>query len=400
MSRGTTVGVLIVAGLALAAAGVRGGDVEGPDDLSRLRAAARGSQPPSPTEYAQRLDDLGRTYLQHGDPARAIEVLSEAVARDPGNGVVLADLTLAYLRNGDVEFAEFYLDLARHTENRVNPDPRFYVSLGEIYDAQNRAEDAVEAWEQALRLGSRDPSLRRRLARAQTDWAFAHGQRYFSGDRFEYFFDPAIGEKEIRQVDEFLERAADTFADFFFLDAPPHVTVILYAGREYFHLMETPDWVGGFYDGKIRVPLESGHVGDEGFLSLLRHELAHAFLDRISHGRAPAWLQEGLAQYIEGRRVDAPDVRSLRNRSQDSLLDGAEASFRQRTDREEARAAYLLALSYVENLVRLRGSAAVVCIASDLGEGVSLNEAFHREFGSSPRTIEAGWRAALETPRR
>jgi tetratricopeptide (TPR) repeat protein len=391
VSRRFVAGILLSAGILCAVAGAADPD----EELARLRASERGTHAPSPQDYAKALSDIGRDYLQRGDSARAIELLSEAVARDPENGVALANLTLAYLRNGDLEFAQFYLDLARHTEGRENPDPRFYVALGEIYDAQNRSEDAVTAWEQALRLGSRDPQIRRRLDRAQKDWARAHGQRYLSGDHFEYFFDPSIGDAEVARVDAFLESAAGLFTGFFFAASPPHVTVILYAGREYFHVLETPDWVGGFYDGKIRVPLESGHADDERFLGLLRHELAHAFLDRISHGRAPAWLQEGLAQYVEGRRVDSAELRTLRTPPGRSLLEDAASGFRQRTDRDQARTAYLLSLSYVQQLVRIGGTGAAVCLASDLGRGFSLEESFGRQFGEAPDVLEAAWRKAI-----
>jgi tetratricopeptide (TPR) repeat protein len=393
-------GTLLFASLSVPAGRLRGEPVPlSEPSIERLRAAERGPHPPSPQEYARELNDLGRIYHLRGDYPRAIELLSEAVARDPDNGVALANLTLAYLRNGDFEFAEFYLDLARHTEGRENPDPRFYVSLGEIYDAQNRTQDAVTAWEQALRLGSTDPDVRRRLARAQKEWAYAHGQGYFSGERFEYFFDPSISEKEVRQVDEFLESTADSLSEFFFVASPPHSTVILYAGRRYFHLVETPDWVGGFYDGKIRVPIESGGAHDESFLGLLRHELAHAFLDQISRGRAPAWLQEGLAQYVEGRRVSAREIRSMQGRMPASFFDEAEFSFRQRTDRDQALTAYLLALSYVQHLIRIAGPGAAVCIVADLGQGRPLSEAFRREFGRAPSALEASWRASLESER-
>jgi hypothetical protein len=360
--------------------------------LSELRREAAGPSPPGPAEIARRLDDIAVSYMEAGNLDRAIELLGEAVARDPDNGVALANLTLAYLRHGDYEFAQFYLELAHQTEGRENPDPRFYASLGEIYDAQNRTEDAVTAWEQALRLGSRDPGVRRRLARAQREWAYAHGQRYFSGDRFEYFFDPAISEAEVRAVDEFLESSADSLSELFLVSSPPHSTVILYAGRRYFHLLETPDWVGGFYDGKIRVPVEPGRIREEPFLGLLRHELAHAFLDRIAHGRAPAWLQEGLAQYVEGKRISSKELERATT-GHVSALEELDGTFRQRRDRDKAKLAYDLSLSFVQYLVKRHGTSALVCAAADIGAGREEREAFQNNFGSSFEALVAGWRA-------
>jgi aminopeptidase N len=35
---------------------------------------------------------------------------------------------------------------------------------------------------------------------------------------------------------------------------------------------------------------------------VLKHELTHSFVGQKTRGRAPTWLQEGLAQWMEGRR--------------------------------------------------------------------------------------------------
>ena len=35
---------------------------------------------------------------------------------------------------------------------------------------------------------------------------------------------------------------------------------------------------------------------------VLKHELTHSFVGQKSHQRAPTWLQEGVAQWMEGRR--------------------------------------------------------------------------------------------------
>jgi hypothetical protein len=35
----------------------------------------------------------------------------------------------------------------------------------------------------------------------------------------------------------------------------------------------------------------------------LKHELAHSFIHQKTGGRAPVWLHEGVAQYLEGQRA-------------------------------------------------------------------------------------------------
>jgi hypothetical protein len=78
------------------------------------------------------------------------------------------------------------------------------------------------------------------------------------------------------------------------------VTIVVDATRPDFQArMHAPAWVGGLYDGSA-VQLYA-RLGEELGVSLaaLRHELMHAQL-HAAVGCMPFWLNEGLAQYVEG----------------------------------------------------------------------------------------------------
>ena len=383
-----------------AASGVAPGIAALDARVEALRRQERGNAAPAAPEMAARLDAFGREYLAAGAIDRAIELFGEAVARDPDNGVALADLTLAYLKNGDREFAEFYLDLARQSTHRVEPSPAVYEALGDAYEADNRLDDALDAWEEARRLGDRSAALSRRIARVRTDWAYSHGQGFRATDHFEIYFDHRIADSLVDLIAGFLEKTLPEESEFFRAPLPGPTIVILYEGRRFFELREMPDWVGGSYDGKIRVPIDLGRPPDEALLGLLRHELAHAFLARLSRRSAPGWLQEGLAQYVEGRRIEPAAVAATLEKSPGDVLSDLETALGQRADRAAARRAYMLALSFVEFLSARIGTAGVVCIADDLGNGFSLDDAFERQVGLSPRAAETAWRSALGSARR
>jgi tetratricopeptide (TPR) repeat protein len=364
--------------------------------LDSLRRAEAGAHAPDREEMAERLTALGSEYFAAGSIDRAIELFSEAVARDPDNGVALARLTVAYLRKGDREFAEFYLNLARQSAHRVEPTADTYVALGNAYEAENRLDDALEAWEEARRLGDRSDALARKISRVRADWAYSHGQRYRATDNFEIYYDRRIADSLTAFVGDSLEKALPEESRFFLDELSGSTIVILYEGRRFFELREMPDWVGGSYDGKIRVPIDLGRPPDEALLGLLRHELAHAFLARLSRGRAPGWLQEGLAQFVEGRRVDPSTAASTFAEKPTDILTTLEAALGQRADRAAAHRAYTLSLSFVEFLASRVGSSGVVCLAADLGQGRDLGDAFERQFGASPRSMEAAWLSSLQ----
>lgn len=365
--------------------------------LEALRAAEASRRPPAGAEAARQLTEIGTQYLSGGDAARAIELLEEAVARDPENGDALALLTLAYLRNGDLEFGAFYLDQALHSSARVQNAEPVWEEIGNLCEKRGRLDDALQAWEQARRLKGGDPALSARIDRTRREWAYSHGQRFFSGEQFEFYFDPSIDEATVGAIDKYLGQNAALQAAFFMVPLKVPQVVILYRDRRYFRLVETPDWVAGFYDGKIHVPLDEAGGVSEAFLALLSHELAHAFLQEVGAQRAPAWLQEGLAQFVEGRRVDRALTAGVAPREGSWIFD-SDGDFHQRVDRERARRAYVLSLSFVQFLARRYGEAALVCLVRDLGAGDSLAAASLHDLGSDIFRVEAEWLSGVRRP--
>ncbi len=53
------------------------------------------------------------------------------------------------------------------------------------------------------------------------------------------------------------------------------------------------------YDGRIKMPIGGLERGSERLKRTLRHEYAHAAIVTLSRGKAPVWLNEGLAQVAE-----------------------------------------------------------------------------------------------------
>jgi tetratricopeptide (TPR) repeat protein len=346
-------------------------------------------------DIARDLDLAARRELGEGRIDRAIELLSEAVAHDPDNGEILADLTLAYLRHGDREFAEFYLNLAIRSGNRVAPSPEALAVLGDAYSSKNRLDDAITAWEAAWRFGSRDRVLRVKVNRARTELALSHGQRFLGGDHFEIFYDVSLSESFIAAVDADLDRHRLAQAAFFGVAPVENQLVILYASRRVFNALEAPDWAAGFFDGKIRVPVASERGLDEALDGLLAHELAHAYFSTVAPGRVPSWLQEGVAQYLEGRRSVLAEARIAAERGTMPALADLDRDFRQRSDRASALRAYRLSLSAVEFLIARSGEGAISCLIRDLAAGESSRAAFESAFGGDAEALEREWQAAI-----
>jgi len=87
----------------------------------------------------------------------------------------------------------------------------------------------------------------------------------------------------------------------------------------------------------------------------LRHELVHALVDRIGHGRTPRWLAEGLAIYVagEGPMVAryAPRRRPTTEEIEKQLLTAESA--------DDMRVAYAAAYQEVKRIINNEGEASV-----------------------------------------
>jgi hypothetical protein len=81
-----------------------------------------------------------------------------------------------------------------------------------------------------------------------------------------------------------------------------HKTAVLFYSQNEFHDVTGQSlWVGGLYDGKIRLPSYHQGFKEPDLQMAAAHEMTHAFVAFLSGGRAPAWIHEGLAQYEQNK---------------------------------------------------------------------------------------------------
>jgi len=80
------------------------------------------------------------------------------------------------------------------------------------------------------------------------------------------------------------------------------VGVRLLEEEEFFNLTGAPRWTNAlFYRKQVLLPIsENTQVQGHELIRSLRHEYAHALINAHSSGKAPGWIDEGLAQIFEG----------------------------------------------------------------------------------------------------
>jgi hypothetical protein len=174
-----------------------------------------------------------------------------------------------------------------------------------------------------------------------------------------------------REILRLLERHYATLALRFDYQPSQPVPVILLSSESYYDATGAPAWSGGQYDsfdGRIRVPIGglSAALSPE-LDGTLVHELTHSFVADLSRGLAPRELHEGLAQYMEGRRLSQLDPQRLR-----ALADGRLGG---------VSALYFRALWLVEDLMGQRGPGGINDLLRAMSSSGNMDEGFRSVYG-------------------
>lgn len=318
------------------------------------------------------LNNEATTDLTRGDLAAAIEKLERCLAAEPQNPVFSGNLVEALVR------------LARREHER------------------GQLESAIEHISRAIELGSARPDLevlRRLLERWQKEFELGLDDWTEGSSRFELTYDTDRADilRRSHEVLEHLELAYEDLVRWFGTDplagAPP-TRVVLYEPEDFDRLTGLGDWAGGVFDGVVRVSVRDLD-GREDWRSVLKHELVHAFVQAIAGNRVPGWLNEGLAQRLEGRPGELARLGALLQGHEPFPLERLEGSLATWEDRAEIARAYAQSLLFVEHLARGFGDEVLRRTLLQLAEGGSVAQAFERHAGVALELAFQDWRRAV-----
>lgn len=284
-----------------------------------------------------------------------------------------------------VEHDEAILEFGRAHE--LAPDvSAFAVNLTEAYVRRGVARPEVDAllkiedFETALvtvQTDERRADIEELLARAR---AIAEAEQDFvieSTLHFTFRFDGARPElyAGIEALKRVLEDTYQEYGELFrrrpVEEGEPRIEVVFYEKQSFDDVTGLGDWAGGVFDGTIRVPVED--LGDAASVAritrVLRHETAHAFIRSIGGRDVPAWLNEGLSQWLEEpsrRAADVMHARGRLSRDTDELfeLDDLRGTLTAWSDRARIRRAYDQALAFTSYLAQRYGDDLVFDLAA------------------------------------
>lgn len=380
------------AALSTAAAAYREGD------YSKAAGILRSALKQDPTEevrvaLGKSLNKLALAKYDSGDYASAKDLLSEAV-ETTDDAVYMENLGNVHLKLKDYKAAAALFEQTRSPGSRRTLFGIYTHLGGQSYMAGD-LKAAIDYYEKGLEIEPSDSSVKAALARLKQEYS-VEGRMDVSDNRhFLVKFDGGENAISGHLIGLLLEEAYEKVGSDLNFYPDDRIEALLYSRENFRDVTRSPSWAGAIYDGRIKVPAGGVTEKTELLEKVIFHEYTHAVVHRLSGGRAPTWLNEGIAQYEEGQTSsDYSSVLRGFAATGKVRLRGFEGSF-MGLNAQGAQAAYLLSLSSTEYIIREFGVFTVRRILENLGSGMSLDEAVSSATYLSYEDLEKSWLNSL-----
>ncbi len=325
----------------------------------------------------------GKFEFEHGNVDQAGRYFDSALRFQPENATVLIYYAALLVRTGNASQALIY---AQRAVSAAPQSPDAYTVLGYAQQASDHTKEAIASWKHSLELRP-DPAVQQYLDKAQreqnveTDFAqreSSHFVMHYEGKQTSEAFRGQILETLESDYDDLVRD----------LGTPPHdnILVTLYTEQAFFDVTRAPSWTGALNDGKLRIPINGLSSMTPELAHVLKHELAHSFINQLSAFRCPIWLHEGIAQLEEPKSLggDGHQLAVLFKSQRNIPLNVLEGSF-MRFSGGEAYVAYAESLAAVSYINDSYGMGDIQRILQLLSQGSSteaaLRATIHSDYG-------------------
>jgi predicted negative regulator of RcsB-dependent stress response len=297
-------------------------------------------------------------------------------------------LTLAYIDLVQSRYSAALEYLAR--ARPLAPKSAAVAQLsGWAYYGLNQMEEAIKEWQAAQRIQP-SPELAAALKKAERDNAAESEAREANSGHFNLRYQggatPQLATEILSTLEEHFRSIQSTLR---FTPAEP-IGVVLYTQQAFHDITQAPTWAAAGNDGRIRVPVQGLTSVSDQLSRELKHELVHSFIFQKTRGRCPGWLNEGLAQWIEGRRTDhdtAAALVSAYERGQYIPLKNLEGSWA-RLPAPAAGFAYAWGLAAVEYIIANSGTWGIERLFDRFDEDPSFESAMRASLQTNYADLE------------
>lgn len=357
---------------------VRGGKV---DRSALIKIDSHGNR----NETAIAYYIAGKQEFEAGDYRSARLDFENALRNNPQNPAILNFYASLLVKTGNARQAIVY---AEQAVAQAPDSADAYAVLGYAQYSADRPKEAIQSWKKSLALRP-DASIQQILARAQREKSVESNYSERETGHFVLRYEGEQSSEALRaQILETLEGAYRDLSVEFAKEPRATIPVVLYTSQDFFDVTRAPGWVGALNDGQIRIPLRGITSVTPTLARILRHELAHSFINQATQGRCPQWLNEGIAQMLEPKSLSGgAALARLFKVNREVPLNALESGFSSFSG-EQAQLAYMESLATVSYIRDRYGMSDVMRILDRLGQGESVESALRSTIHCDYRQLQ------------
>jgi tetratricopeptide (TPR) repeat protein len=253
----------------------------------------------------------------------------------------------------------------------VPDNPEVNATLGRLLYKNGNIDDAIFYLKRAKDLFKQSrPDVENFLKQLQKENAVIISARHYSSLHFSLTCHESFSEGWAEELLDLLEEAYQSIGDRLSFYPSQRSQVLVMQTNDFHKVHDLPEWAGGVYDGKIRLPVPSRATLPSSLRSAIRHEYTHHVVFLMSSGNCPLWLNEGLAQIFEFNSNPDESVEEF-IKIDIQLKDFANQI---RKSKQEAGNLYRQAHITVLKIIRHIGWPAMSELLHSLGKGYSVEE--------------------------
>jgi tetratricopeptide (TPR) repeat protein len=342
---------------------------------------------------ARSFTDLGKDQVEKKDFVSALENFKKAYAMVKNRDTTF-NLAMVYFQLKDDWNAELLFN------ELLKLEPKNTIALnmlGEIAWRKERLDEALDLWQRSLQL-KKDPVLSAKLDRLKRERKAS--STYDNSESLHFIMRYDGGKADpylVDQISDFLEETYQNLSLKFDAFPTTAFVIVLYPQERFQAITDAPAWSGGINDGKIKLPIKGVKSLNADMKDALIHELTHSFVNFKSSGNCPVWLQEGLAQHMEGKQASNEANHLLSSLAFNGQLPGIEqlnGSFIGAST-DVAQVLYVQSLAFTSFLLERQPFYHVNSLLDELGKGNQLDDAFLAAYLQPLSRLESEWRSTL-----
>ncbi|MGH9512719.1 MAG: peptidase MA family metallohydrolase [Terriglobales bacterium] len=325
----------------------------------------------------------GKNEFEHGNFGKSRSDFERALHFDPQNPAILNYYAAVLIRTGNASQA---LTFAERATRYASDSPDAWAVLGYAQFATDRGKEAIISWKRSLSLRP-DARLQEYLQKAERESSVEADYSERETSHFTLRYEGTQTSESLRaELISTLESEYNDLVREFGVAPRNSIPVILYTDQAFFDVTQAPSWSGAVNDGKLRIPVHGITSVTPELARVLKHELAHSFINQLSEGRCPQWLNEGLAQAMEPKSLSSNGSRLARlfQSEREIPFNSLEGSFMGFSP-PEAALAYDESLAAVQYINQTYGMSDLQRILARIGDGSSpeaaLRATIHSDYG-------------------